>query len=537
MNTRRLGFTIVELLVVIVVIGILAGVTIIGYGAWRNDVIEKQLESDLTGAAGAMENGRNFGSEYPSSLPATFKPSDGVSMTAKAGGGTYCIQASPTASPNKVFNIKNGRKVTAGGCEAYYTFVTPINSNTSCGVEYGKAYCWGDAGLYGSLLGNGSSVASSRPVAVNTSIMTGKVTAIASSNAAVCAIADGSVYCWGNGSGGLLGNGTTTNSTVPVAVDKSIMNGRVTSIAMGGTSACAVAGGKVYCWGVGTSGQLGNGSSPPYSASPVAVATSLMTGSVTSISKGGAHTCAIADAKVYCWGTNGALGNSTSASSSSPVAVTTTVMTGPVTYIQAAYSHTCAISVGKAYCWGAGSYSPTAYGQLGNGSSLSRTEPVAVDTSIMSGTVTQLKTNSALTCAIADEKAYCWGENSAGQLGDGTTTTSSVPVAVDTSTMSKEVTSINLYQHVCATSDNKLYCWGPGTQGQLGNGASLNSSRPVAVNTSNMTGKITATSLGFQFSCALSNDRPYCWGINNKGQLGNGNTTLANTPALLVLNP
>lgn len=537
MKARRLGFTIVELLVVIVVIGILAGVVIVGYGTWRNDVVEKQLKSDLTGAASAMESNRNFGKDYPENLPANFNPSDGVTMSAKSGGGTYCIQASSADNPDVVFNIKNGRQPAPGTCDAYYTSVKAVAINTTCGIEYGKAYCWGDAGSAGSMLGNGSTGYSTTPVAVDTTVMKGKVTAIASGNGTVCAIADGKVYCWGNGTGGNLGNGSLSNLTTPVAVDRSIMNGTVTDIAMSGLTTCAIAGGKAYCWGTGAQGQLGNGITVATSTTPVKVSTLQMSGVVQKLTVGSAHFCALSEEKVYCWGSGAAVGNGSSSGSSVPVAVNTSAMSGKVTRIDSSNSHNCAIADSKAYCWGNGSYSQTASGHLGIGSTSTVNIPTAVVTSTMASPVTEIDTFGATTCAISDGRVYCWGENNTGRLGDGTNTTSNVPVAVNTSTMSKQVSAINVYTHVCAISDDALYCWGAGGGGQLGNGASVNSSVPVAVTTSVMKGKVTATSLGTQHTCAISDDRMYCWGNNAKGQLGVGGASPTNVPGLVTPNP
>ena len=537
MNTRRLGFTIVELLVVIVVIGILAGVAIIGYGAWKDSVIEKQLKSDLTGAASSMESGRNFGSDYPSNLPASFSPSDGVTVNTKSGGGTFCIEASSVNKPDLIFNVKNGKQPALGKCDAYYTSIVAVGINTSCGIEYGKAYCWGEAGSSGSLLGNGNSGNSSVPVAVDTTVMKGKVTGLTSANGTVCAIADSKVYCWGNGTSGLLGNGSTAHTTVPVAVDRTRLNGTVTDISMGGMAACAIAGGKAYCWGNGTNGQLGNGTTVTNSPVPVPVATSVMKGAVKSISMGSTQVCAISDAKAYCWGIGAALGNGSTAVSSSPKPVDTSVMIGNVTAIYTQNTHTCAIASAKAYCWGSGSYSPTANGFLGNGSNGTTNVPVAVNTSVMSGNVTSMSLKGATACAIADDKAYCWGENVSGQLGNDTTTNSGVPVAVTTSTMSKKVSSITTGSQTCAVSEDELYCWGLGTSGQLGNGSSSNVSSPVKVDTSTMKGKVMAMSLGNQHTCAIADDRIYCWGNNSRGQLGIGGSPASNTPVMLVPNP
>jgi Tfp pilus assembly protein PilX len=143
---------------------------------------------------------------------------------------------------------------------------------------------------------------------------------------------------------------------------------------------CAIADGKAYCWGYNYYGQHGTGSTNPTNASPVAVSTSgvLAGKTITSISVGERHSCAVADGTAYCWGYNyyGQLGDNTTTNRYSPVAVNASgVLAGKtVTSINAAEKHTCAIADGKMYCWGY-----NYYGQLGTGSTYpSSLVPVAV---------------------------------------------------------------------------------------------------------------------------------------------------------------
>src|SRR5690606_41023107 len=127
------------------------------------------------------------------------------------------------------------------------------------------------------------------------------------------------------------------------------------------------------------------------------------------------------------------------------------------------------------YCWGSGSS-----GKLGNGSTDSSSVPVAVSTSgVLAGkTVTDISVGSSSACAIADGSAYCWGQNIVGGLGNGSRVDSSVPVAVSTSGVlaGKTVTDISAGQHACAVADGEAYCWGSGNSGRLGNGSTDSSS-------------------------------------------------------------
>ena len=204
---------------------------------------------------------------------------------------------------------------------------------------------------------------------------------------------------------------------------------------------------------------------------------------------GMSNTCAVAsDDKAYCWGNNisGALGNNSTTNFSIPVAVNTEgVLAGKIIKsISDSNIHTCAIaSDNKAYCWG-----NNKSGNLGNNSTTNSLIPVAVNTTgVLAGkTIKQISAGTSHTCAIAsDDKAYCWGAGSSGQLGNGTTSMTKVPVAVNTTGVlaGKTIKQISAgSSHTCAiASDDKAYCWGDGYPGQLGNGSTVNSSVPVRV--------------------------------------------------------
>jgi alpha-tubulin suppressor-like RCC1 family protein len=136
------------------------------------------------------------------------------------------------------------------------------------------------------------------------------------------------VYCWGNNSYGQLGNNSTTDSHVPIAVDTSgVLAGKtLTQISAGLAHACTVdPAGQAYCWGRNSDGQLGNNSTTDIHV-PIAVDTSgvLAGKTLTQIAAGYRHTCAVGSAgQAYCWGWNGAgqLGNNSATDSHVPVAV------------------------------------------------------------------------------------------------------------------------------------------------------------------------------------------------------------------------
>lgn len=303
-----------------------------------------------------------------------------------------------------------------------------------------------------------------------------------------------------------------------------------TTISVGFTHSCMIQGGKGYCWGDNASGELGNGTTVS-STVPVPVYTGGVLAGVTltQIVAGVVFSCALSSAgAVYCWGANnkGQLGNNGTANSSVPVAVYTGgVLSGlTITQISGGSSgQVCVLSsTGLAFCWGGNTG-----GQLGNGTTTSSNVPVAVSTTgVLSGkTLTQISTSggSTTTCALSSVgTAYCWGTNSAGELGNSSTTSSSVPVAVSTTGVLSGVTLTQIstgQSSTCALSSvGAVYCWGLDSSGQLGNNSTTQSTVPVAVSTSGVLSGVTVAqiSTGQMAACALSSTgAAYCWGDNS----------------------
>ena len=348
-----------------------------------------------------------------------------------------------------------------------------------------------------------------------------------------CAINSGQIYCWGANWGGQLGNNTTTNSSVPVLVDTSgVLAGKtITSVQVSEDHSCALADGQIYCWGDNYEGKLGNNTTTNSSV-PVAIdpGNVLAGKTITSIALGVYYTCAVADGQAYCWGYNGEgqLGNNTTTDSLVPIAVDTSgVLAGKtITSMQGSEEHTCALADGQPYCWGA-NYA----GQLGNNTTTDSLLPVAVDTSVLAGkTITSMRAGGWHTCVFTGSDPYCWGANWSGQLGNNTTTDSLVPIAVDTSGVlaGKIITSIQAGEHhTCVLADGQVYCWGRNNFGQLGNNTTDDSLVPVAVDTSGvLAGKIiTKLAANSRFNCVLADGQAYCWGFNPYGGLGNNSTS------------
>ena len=480
---RGRGFTLVELLIVVVVIAILAAIVVVGYRGVVGSAREASLRSDLKNAISELSQYNLANRTYPAD-GSSLKSSNGNVFTYQSDGSTYCLAAYSESNPGMVFRVTQEEKIESGKCGAVTTVIATGNLAT-CSVASAKAYCWGHA-MWGKL-GTISGADSKIPVAVDTTgVLAGKeVTAIAIGPNHSCAIATGKVYCWGKNLSGQLGDTTTTQRMTPVAVDTAgaLAGKTATAVTVGEDYTCTLASGAVYCWGKNQYGQLGNNSTAADAKAPVAVdTTGVLSGkTVTAIGGGAYRTCAVASGKAYCWGWNdyGALGNG-SAVASSNIPVAADIPGKTVTAITAGTWHTCAIASGQAYCWGsAGS------GRLGNGDSMaSSSTPVPVSTAgaLAGKTVTAISSGSSHTCAIASGQAYCWGSASSGQLGNNSTSDSNVPVAVSVAGVlaGKSVTAIaGGSSHSCAIATGKVYCWGLNNYGGLGNDSTASSPTPV----------------------------------------------------------
>ncbi len=153
--------------------------------------------------------------------------------------------------------------------------------------------------------------------------------------------------------------------------------------------------------------------------------------------------------------------------------------------------------------------------------------PQRANAAPMSG-FTQVSISGQFTCALkSDGTVWCWGNNVAGKLGDGTTTNRNRPVQVSGLT---GVASVEAgYDFSCALkSDGTVWCWGSNGNGQLGNGTTTSSSTPVQV--TGLTG-VTQVGVGYNHACAVKADRTLaCWGWNVLQMLGDGTTTSRSTP-------
>ena len=291
---------------------------------------------------------------------------------------------------------------------------------------------------------------------------------VSAGNSHSCAVSTaGGVKCWGLST---LSDGSTTNSAVPVDVVGLGSGVKAVSAGLGYTCAVTLAG-AVKCWGDNTYGQLGNGTTTS-SAVPVGVV-GLGSG-VVAVSAGEFHSCAVTSAgAVKCWGHNafGEVGDGTTAQSVAPVGVVG--LGSGVVAVSAGEFHSCAVTLaGAVKCWGF-----NAVGELGDGTTAQSVAPVGV-VGLGSGVVA-VSASGFHSCAVtAGGSVRCWGRNPNGELGDGTTIDSAVPVGVVGLGSGVVAVSASRSDSCAVTSLGAVKCWG---YGDLGAGASTQSAVPVGV--------------------------------------------------------
>ena len=305
----------------------------------------------------------------------------------------------------------------------------------------------------------------------------------------------------------------------------------------------------LIAWGADNFGQLGNNSTTVTSmpvAVPVAVTTSGALAGKTALAMSTSSDGGLAltsDGKVFTWGANssGQLGNNTTQSSSVPVKVDTSGALAGKTVVAIAKGWGFSLALtsdGQVFAWGNNSN-----GQLGNNSTTSSSVPVAVNTSgaLAGKTVVVISAGGDFSLALtSDGQVFAWGNNSNGQLGNNnSTTSSSVPVAVNTSGVlaGKTVVAISagpLFTSLALTSEGQVCAWGGGA---LGNINYISSSVPVLVDTSGgLSGKIVVgIAGGWSWNHAMTSDgQLFAWGNNDCGSFGDSGTSSSIVPVAVI---
>ncbi len=317
-------------------------------------------------------------------------------------------------------------------------------------------------------------------------------------------------------------------------------------ISAGGSGTCGIdQGGRIKCWGEGNRGQLGYGVDSgcvvdgagrvtcegnidrlgPDDPRSVPGVSTLIPGSLVSVSVGNTHACALADGgAVYCWGEAdfGPPRRTVYPLVFSPFYVPG--LDGPAKQVSTHGRHTCVLQEDSLVrCWG-----DNRHGQIGDGSTDRSGFPVPVFDSAV-----QVDVGAQFTCAIEEtRRVFCWGSNVSGQLGDGTTTDRLTPTHA--SGLEQRAYMITTgSQHACALSvDRELWCWGSNDNGQLGNGSTESSTAPIRVGFDEPATLVTA---GTWHTCALlQSGRVMCWGKYLSGVEGHRSDPPQLLPVLIA---
>ena len=334
---------------------------------------------------------------------------------------TASIDGAPVTSTLPTMRVVGFTRIGAAGTTQFGAVTT--TAGYTCGIiTTGDMYCWGISWF--GVRGNGT-FGTLSPNPTPTLVGGGhQWTEVATGNYYVCAVASGgSVFCWGSGGSGELGNGSETLAADPVAVSGGFSFDALSTSYLG---TCGISGGAAYCWGQWPLLGLGASPAPDTCNGPFACAKTpfAVSGGRTFrpiVAVNGNVACAVGtDDQAYCWG-SGLVGDG-SATAPAPVPVS-----GGRSFMALAApgegAHCGIVVGGAAYCWG---YNPN--GRLGNGT----TNDASIPTAVSGGhAFTQLSMSQDHTCGVTtDGNAWCWGGNDMGELGTRSLTPSQVPVRV-----------------------------------------------------------------------------------------------------------
>ena len=410
-------------------------------------------------------------------------------------------------------------------CGTVKTFCQITMNGQSLAIDKnGRLWGWGD-NTFGQLGINITGTAPLTPVSVCGNIKT-FCRISAGTNFTLAIDKDGRAWAWGINTNGQLGDNTIVNKSTPVSVAGALKT--FCQIYAGNNESLAIdKNGKAWSWGLFTSGQLGLGFVPK---TPLSICGTIRTFcQISGGGNGGTHSLAIdKDGRAWAWGgnANGQLGDQSTASKFTPVCVCGTIRT--FCKISAGAAHSLAIDKnGRVWAWGS-----NGSGRLGDNSVTQKTSPVCVCGAIK--TFCLISAGGVHSLGIdKNGRAWAWGGNTQGNLGQNSTTARFTPVCV--------CGVIKTFCHItigggtagpfslAIDKNGRAWGWGSGSNGTLGNNATTARSTPVCVCGAIKT--FCQISSGLNHTSVIDKDgRAWAWGLNSVGQLGQNSTATRCTP-------
>lgn len=492
--------------------------------------------------------------------------SDGVMCVVSAGFPVCRGAASYTGT-----SLGNWR-VPISPTNIYLTTVTKvgIGEKYGCILPNGALACWGDASQ-GQLADGSNTSSASTPkftgyptIGVNQSaagsyFAFGAPGPISAGRSHRCTAANAVLFCWGANNQGQLGTGDNVEQGQPTMTDASnlphwTLDSIVApftppeKISSAGDHSCMITLANLFCWGANTYGQLGIGNTTAKNI-PTGVPyfnNLFSTARVTDVSVGAKNACAVAEAKLYCWGdrSNGIIGGSLSGIDDTPTLVSAfSSRSMNVTSVSVGTDHACAVVNGDGYCWGKNTTCQTGRSPCSNtiispssGKITSGTAATSFG-NLTTGAFTQISAGNGYSCATINGAVSCWGKNDKGQTGTNGPATVTSPTQLSNGgagVLNLQADALSTGDtHACAVLQGRIYCWGDNTNGKLGDGTEVQRSVPVLINGGAMGDRVTVNiAAGDDGTCSVSNGSVLCWGAGLTGQVGDNGWINRSLPTL-----
>jgi alpha-tubulin suppressor-like RCC1 family protein len=439
----------------------------------------------------------------------------------KAAGGLFCWGWNGSGQLGDGTTTSRAALGTSVGGAGSWAGVAAGDSHACGRLDTGELFCWGDS--YDGQIGNGTLTRRLSPAPLGAAW-----DRVAAGISHTCAVAtSGLLQCWGNNRQGALGygiHGGAQNAPAQVGFETDWFE-----VAAGNSHSCGIRGaGDLYCWGGNGFGILADGTTVKRAAPALAGynGAGFFNGWVAVAAGGNAsHACGIRDTagarSLWCWGNNSSRQLARATPASSLVALEVTGQGTSWASVSTGGTHTCARkTTGEFLCWGGNSS-----GQLGNGTTTTTEVPV-----VRAAPWLSVAASNASACGVNGAfQVMCAGANFYGELGRGTSTISETSLGQAGATSDYAEIYPGWINSCARKNDGSLWCWGANS-GLLGTGTTANQLSPARVGADN---DWTAASGGGSFWCGLRGPTLVCWGGNGSGQVGDGTNTNRAAPAVV----